>query len=126
VRAHDPANYHLVDMADRLRPIRWRSVTYNPAHQSVTLRPMHRLYLYDHYRLSVADPRSMAVNVTAGDPGDGGTTGGDFVTIISPANLVLTRAQRRDGPLMERIRSLAVRFPGLAHLVEGPTSRTRA
>ena len=86
---------------------------------------MHRLYLYDHYRLTVDSPRSMAATA-AGDPADGGTTGGDFVTIITPANLVLTPAQRRDGSLMALIRSLAVTFPGLAHLVDGPASRPGA
>ena len=82
---------------------------------------MHRLYLYNHYRMTVASLRSMAV--TADAPANGGTSGGEFVTIITPANLVLTPAQRRDGPLMTLIRSLAVRFPGLAHLVGGPASR---
>ncbi len=125
-RADDPASYQLVDMSNQIRPIRFRSATYNPADQSVTLRPMHRLYLYDHYRLTVASPRSMAVTMTAVAPVDGGTTGGEFVTIITPANLVLTPAQRRDGPLMTLIRSLAVTFPGLAHLVDGPASRPGA
>ena len=113
-------------MADPHRPIRFRSATYNPADQSVTLRPMHRLYLYDHYRLTVANLRSMAAAVTAVTPVSGGTTGGGFVAIITPANLVLTPAQRRDGPLMALIRSLAVTFPGLAHLVDGPASRPGA
>jgi hypothetical protein len=84
---------------------------------------MHRLYLYDHYRLTVADPRSMAVDAAAGNSGDGGPTGGDLATNITPANLVLTPAQRRDGPLMALIRSLAVGFPGLAHLVGGTAPR---
>jgi hypothetical protein len=68
----------------------------------------------------------MALAATAGDPADSGTTGGDFVTIITPANLVLTPAQGRDGPLLALIRALAVKFPGLAHLVGGPASRPGA
>ena len=83
------------------------------------MRPIHRVYLYDHYRLTVVNPESMAV-IAAGDPVVGGTTGGNFATTITAANLVLTPAQRRDGPLMALIRSLAVKFPGLAHLVDGP------
>jgi len=125
VRASDPASYQLVDMAHPLRRLGFRSATYNPANQSVTLSPFHRLYLYDHYRLTVANPQSMAVTA-AGDPANGGTAGGDFVTTISPANLVLTPAQRRDGPLLARIRSLAARFPGLAHLVDGRAPRPGA
>lgn len=109
-------------MADPLKPIRFRSATYDAAHRSVTLRPMRRLYLYDRYRLTVTDTRSMAVTA-AGGTGAGGPTGGGLVTTITPANLVLTPAQRRDGPLMALIRSLAVTFPGLAHLVAGPASR---
>jgi large repetitive protein len=121
-RASDPASYQLVDMAHPRRSISFRSATYNATNDSVTLRPVHRLYLYDHYRLTVANPQSMA----AGDPVDVGTTGGDFVTTVSLANLVLTPAQRRDGSVMARIRSLAVRFPGLAHLLGAPASRARA
>jgi hypothetical protein len=125
-RADALANYRLVDIANPLRSIRFRSATYNAEQRSVTLRPMHRIYLYDDYRLTIADPRSMVASVGTGDPVNGGTTGGDFVAIITPANLVLTPAQRRDGSLMARIRSLAVRFPGLAHLVGGPASRPGA
>jgi IPT/TIG domain-containing protein len=125
VRASDPASYQLVDMAHPLRRLGFRSATYNPANQSVTLSPFHRLYLYDHYRLTVINPQSMAVTV-AGDPADGGTAGGNFATTISPANLILTPAQRRDRPLLALIRSLAVKFPGLAHLVDGRAPRPGA
>ncbi len=121
-RAGDPASYHLADMVNPLRPIRFRSAIYDSAHRSVTLRPMRRLYLYDRYRLTIADLRSMAVNAVD-TTGGGGPTGSDFATTIAPANLVLTLAQRRDGPLMEVIRSLAVTFRGLAHLITGPASR---
>ena len=121
-RADEAASYRLVDMDRPRESIRFRSATYNAADRSVTLRPTHRLYLYDHYRLTVASPRSMAVTAAAG----GDPAGGNFVATITPADLVLTPAQRRDGPLMSLIRSLAVKFPGLAHLVGGPASRPGA
>jgi uncharacterized repeat protein (TIGR01451 family) len=122
-RAVDLNNYRLVDLAGTRRPVRLRSAVYSSADRTVTLRPMHRLYLYDHYRLTVPSPGSMAVNGAAVSSGDGGPTGGDLVATITPADLILTPAQRRDGPLMALIRSLAVRFPALAHLVGGTAPR---
>jgi hypothetical protein len=53
-------------------------------------------------------------------------TVGDFVTTITPANLVLTAAQRRDPSLLALIRHFAVKYRGLAHLVDSPASRPRA
>jgi autotransporter-associated beta strand protein len=122
-RAVDVNNYRLVDLAGTRRPIRFRSAAYNPGNRSVTLRPMHRLYLYDRYRLTVTNPRSMTVDASAGGPGGGGPSGGDLATTLTPADLALTPAQHRDRPLMALIRSLAVRFPGLAHLVGGAAPR---
>ncbi len=122
-RAQDLLSYRLVDLTDASRPIRLRSAVYQPGDRSVTLRPIKRLDLYDRYRLTVTGTRAMAVDAAAGSPGDAGPTGGDFATTITPANLVLTPAQRRDGSLMARIWTLAATFPGLAHLVGGHSPR---
>jgi large repetitive protein len=121
-RADNPASYSIVNLADPGEQIRIGSATYNAAAKTVTLLPIHRLYLYDHYKLTVADPESMA----AGDPANGGTTGDDFVTTVSPANLVLTPSQQHDGALIARTRLLSRKFPGLKHLVDGRARRPRA
>ena len=94
-RADSLASYRLVNLANPRQTIRLRSATYTAAQESVTLRPIHRVYLYDHYQLTVTNLPSMA----AGDPVDVGTSGGNFVTTVTLANLVLTAAQSRDKPV---------------------------
>jgi hypothetical protein len=110
----------LVDLKHPQRRLSFRSATYDPASQTVTLQPIHRVYLYDDYRLTVDSPASMAASA------GGGASGGDFVTTVSLANLSLTTAQSRNRAFLAQIRRRAVKFPGLAHLVERRALRPKA
>jgi uncharacterized repeat protein (TIGR01451 family) len=125
-RAQDLTNYHLVAMDGPRGTVRIRSAAYDPAARTVTLTPMHRLYLYHRYRLTVVGHGTRGLADTSGDLLDGqkaGHPGSDFVATISAADLALTPAERKDASLMQEIEALAVPHPGLAHLIPGTAAR---
>jgi len=88
-------NHNLVKLGGSRRAIAIKSATYDPTMQAVTLRPVQRLNLHRHFRLTVVGTAPSGVTDTLGNLLDGqetGHPGSNFVTIVSAANLVLTAA----------------------------------
>jgi hypothetical protein len=89
-RADNPANYRIV--GPHHRPVRIRSVVYDPAAETVTLYPRTRINLHRAYGVTVigtgaggvADVRDVLLD-GAGD----GRAGSDFVTTLTRSNLVV-------------------------------------
>jgi hypothetical protein len=87
-RAVDPSNYQLLAASHdgRWQPIRLRSVSYDPATRTVTLRPLHRLSLWQTYILVVNGNSPGGLTDTAGRFLDGkgnGTAGSNYVARIN-------------------------------------------
>jgi hypothetical protein len=92
-RAGNPANYRITKPNGR--PVRIRSVVYDPAADTVTLRPRGKINLHRTYHVmvigtgagGVADVRGVLLDGT-----DDGRAGSDFVTTLTRSNLVLATA----------------------------------
>ena len=68
-RAQDVANYQLVQFDAKghpTHPIRLVSATYDPATNTVVLRPSRRVYLYGHYQLTVNGSTPNGLTDTSG------------------------------------------------------------
>jgi uncharacterized repeat protein (TIGR01451 family) len=93
-RAQNPDNYQIVALGGAPRGIRITSATYNPSTRTVTLRPAHRLNLHRLFRLTVVGTGAGGVTDVSGNRLDGqdapGSSGSNFLTIVSAADLVLT------------------------------------
>jgi hypothetical protein len=87
-RAVDLSNYRVLAATHdgRWQPIRLRSVSYDPATRTVTLRPLHRLSLWQTYILVVNGKSPGGLTDTAGRYLDGkgnGTAGSNYVARIN-------------------------------------------
>jgi uncharacterized repeat protein (TIGR01451 family) len=91
-RAQNLGNYELLTLGRCIRGIRIKTAVYDSATRTVTLRPAHRLNFHKRFRLTVVGAGPSGVTDIAGNLLDGqktGHPGGNFVTIVSIANLVL-------------------------------------
>jgi hypothetical protein len=92
-RADNPGNYRIV--GPHHRPVRIRSVVYDPAAETVTLYPRTKINLHRTYGVTVigtgpggvADSRDVLLD-GVGD----GRAGSDFVTTLTRSNLVVAPA----------------------------------
>jgi hypothetical protein len=126
VRAQDPANYQLVALDGSGRTIGIQSAVYDPATQTVTLRPVHQLDLFHRFGLRVVGTGFKGLADSSGNLLDGrknGRSGSDFVTVISAANLVLTPAESKKPGLRREIKTLAATYRGLAQRIPVATVR---
>ena len=88
--ANDVNNYHLYRLFNRKgashREIPLKSAVYNPANNTVTLTPYHRLNVHYYYLLTISGVLS---NTNPPQPIDGdnnGTPGGTYMTVITRSN----------------------------------------
>ena len=88
--ANNTSNYHLrrIGKAGAIahREIPLRSAVYNPANNTVTLTPVHRLNVHERYLLTIDGLLSNTNPPLPFDGDNNGTPGGTFVTVITRAN----------------------------------------
>ncbi|MFI5459139.1 MAG: Ig-like domain repeat protein [Isosphaerales bacterium] len=95
-RASDPSNYRIVGPAGRVIGI--RSAVYDPATDSVTLRPRKRIDLHDTYHFTVIGDGDGGVTDSNGIPLDGaenGLPGSNYTTTLTWRNVVWTPAEAK-------------------------------
>jgi hypothetical protein len=92
--AQDPHNYVIVDAGGQRIAI--SSAVYDPANDTVTLRPHEKISIHHDYRFTVIGTGASGVTGADGTPLDGpanGDPGSNYVTTLSWRNLVLTPAE---------------------------------
>ena len=119
--AENLAHYRIVvahrDGTLGTHPIPLKSAVYDPATDSVTLTPVHRMNIHYHYQLTIT-----GVLDAEGDPiaGNGGVVGAPYTTIVTKANFPDQRALYTphvpSGPSAHVLKAAgwAHRFPRLA------------
>jgi Beta-propeller repeat len=96
--AQNMNNYVITDRNGRAVPI--KSASYDPATQTVTLRPSRRMNFHHRYKLTISGLAPNGVTNARRLPLDGnrdGLPGGDYHAVVSRKNLVLN-SPRPKGP----------------------------